>query len=368
MDILDKCRGSLVGGACGDALGYTVEFLSYDKITETYGKAGITRYDIGAMGAAMFSDDTQMTLFTADGLMNAFINSFAAEKDLKFFLSRAYKTWYLTQTAAPQPMKTSWLTHIYSLWSQRAPGNTCLTALRNLEEGNTSTRNDSKGCGGIMRVAPIGIFAAAHPATWDDRQTARIAGIAAEITHHHPLSTYASAAFAVIVKNCIENNCHTAVDIEKTALHAVDTVTDVYGKDAPFMAEFSTLISKAVATAKSTLPDQEAISSLGEGWVAEETLAIALLSCLRHIDDFSACITCAVNHSGDSDSTGAVAGNIAGAVTGYDNIPSHFLTQLELCPIIVSMADDLCADTETEQIKTRYIDHLPGDINDGFLI
>ena len=67
MKTLDKVRGCLVGGAAGDALGYAVEFLDNDSIIETYGKDGITEYDLTG-GIARISDDTQMSLFTANGL------------------------------------------------------------------------------------------------------------------------------------------------------------------------------------------------------------------------------------------------------------------------------------------------------------
>ena len=65
---LDRYRGCLLGGAAGDALGYPVEFLSLADIRERYGPAGITSYAL-QHGVAQISDDTQMTLFTANGLL-----------------------------------------------------------------------------------------------------------------------------------------------------------------------------------------------------------------------------------------------------------------------------------------------------------
>ena len=65
----DRIRGSLIGGAIGDALGYPVEFRSLQEIKKKYGEAGITRYEVVNDGIAHFSDDTQMTLFTANGYL-----------------------------------------------------------------------------------------------------------------------------------------------------------------------------------------------------------------------------------------------------------------------------------------------------------
>ena len=74
----DKCRGSLVGGAIGDAFGYPVEFVnSFEEIRAIYGDNGIVEYDLSytwleeTSDVALFSDDTQMTLYTAEGLLES---------------------------------------------------------------------------------------------------------------------------------------------------------------------------------------------------------------------------------------------------------------------------------------------------------
>ena len=68
----DRIRGCLIGGAAGDALGYPVEFDKLAKIKKEYGDNGITKYTVNFnTGTAVISDDTQMTLFTADGILSA---------------------------------------------------------------------------------------------------------------------------------------------------------------------------------------------------------------------------------------------------------------------------------------------------------
>lgn len=68
MRDLNKFRGCLIGGAVGDALGYAVEFLPASAIFKKYGENGITEYELHRE-VAEISDDTQMTLFTATGLL-----------------------------------------------------------------------------------------------------------------------------------------------------------------------------------------------------------------------------------------------------------------------------------------------------------
>ena len=200
--------------------------------------------------------------------------------------------------------------------------------------------NSSKGCGGVMRVAPIGIYGASHD--WTLEETVRIAGEVAEITHQHPLSTYSSGALAVIVQQCITAENIDSKSFKDIINKSVDVVANVYGEHVPAMENFRQIIIKALELEHNQLLDWKIIeNNIGGGWVAEETLAIAILSVLRHIDDFKDCLICAVNHGGDSDSTAAVAGNIIGAILGYNAIPERYKTNLELHDLIVSVADDI---------------------------
>jgi hypothetical protein len=70
-----RVRGCLVGGAVGDALGAPVELLPWERIRELYGPDGVTGTVVGPGGQAQVTDDTQMTLFTAEGLIRASVRS-----------------------------------------------------------------------------------------------------------------------------------------------------------------------------------------------------------------------------------------------------------------------------------------------------
>jgi ADP-ribosylglycohydrolase len=87
-------------------------------------------------------------------------------------------------------------------------------------------------------------------------------------------------------------------------------------------------------------PSPHQVAKLGEGWVAEEALAISVY-CALVARDFEEGVTLAVNHSGDSDSTGAITGNLLGASLGVDAIPGRWKKPLELKRVINSLADDL---------------------------
>lgn len=101
------------------------------------------------------------------------------------------------------------------------------------------------------------------------------------------------------------------------------------------------LMKKASALAKSKIDDVEAIRQLGEGWTGHEALAIAQYCALKHPSSFEDAIVAAVNHSGDSDSTGSICGNIMGTFLGVDKIPDYYLKDLELRDVITEIAEDL---------------------------
>ena len=96
----------------------------------------------------------------------------------------------------------------------------------------------------------------------------------------------------------------------------------------------------AVALAAAGAPSAERVERLGGGWVAEEALAIGLY-CALAAPALEDALPLAVTHSGDSDSTGSIAGNLLGALLGERAIPARWLAPLELRDEIRTVATDL---------------------------
>lgn len=360
---LDKIRGSLIGGAVGDALGYPVEFInSYMGIKKRYGNNGITRLDItqwwlpdeDKYNKALISDDTQMTLYTACGLLNAK----AQGKSPKYAICAAYLEWYYTQTGRMSRHHSDcWISNVPELNNRRAPGNTCITALQDILRGK-DPYNNSKGCGGIMRTAPVALYGA----VWRNKleselHEGRISNIedvdmlaadAAEITHQHPFGWLPSALEAHVIYRIMQNDNPTVDDFKAYLSEGYDMLLSLYPNEATHITELRTLINKALGFVDSPVSDVENIEAIGEGWVAEETLAIAIYCTVKYFCNFEKALIASVNHKGDSDSTGAVTGNILGAVVGYDAIPEFFKTDLELHDVILHIADDLLGGETTK--------------------
>ena len=374
----DKIRGSLIGGAIGDALGYPVEFMSLAAIKSKYGKDGITDFELNEKSKAVVSDDTQMTLFTANGLMFG-VTRWATHSmlaDLPNYVQEAYKEWYQTQTKVEDynAHHTCWIRDIKELNVRRAPGNTCMSALSDLH----NVDNNSKGCGGIMRVAPVALYLSAENSCFENHgknppfsheNIVKYAGDCAAITHKHPLGYISAAIFVDVLYRLLQTDEKITFDVVCNFVDsALSTLLGIYTskQEAKALGELWYISKRAIDLAKKDMEDSEAISELGEGWVAEETWAIALFCVLKHLDSFEDAVVASVNHDGDSDSTGSVCGNLMGVIVGYDAIPEKYKTNIELKNVILTIADDMIhgcniseyhyAETmDEEQWERRYI-------------
>lgn len=330
-------------------LGTPVEFMSLKDIYDKYGANGMTEMEVDPVSKdALITDDTQMTLFTADGLIWAYermrergIGSYTASG-----VYHSYLRWYFTQTGIlmkesileKQPHEErGGLLDYESLFSQRAPGMTCLSALGSGRMGTIEDPiNNSKGCGGVMRVAPVGLFLHNNP-----ENAFRVGAELAAITHGHPSGYWAAGAFSMIIAELING---------QNILEASVSVTNYLGK---VKQGEETLLSlkHAIELAQSNLDPTEAIPKLGEGWVAEEALAIALYCALKETD-YKKSLCMAVNHDGDSDSTGAICGNLLGAYKGLDGFPDDWGSKVELRNLIVNISSKLY-DTQKHEFKNK---------------
>ncbi len=329
MRDLNKFKGCLTGGAAGDALGYPVEFMSAAAINKLYGPRGIRDYAL-RRGVAEISDDTQMTLFTAEGLIAGGGNVDA--------IRACYRDWYRTQTEKyPLPAGDGHcrLADVPGLFSRRAPGNTCMSALAAGGNGTMEKPlNHSRGCGGVMRAAPVGLYFLDSGV--DQAEIDRLAAQAAALTHGHELGYLPAAMLAHIVARAAGFGDTAAAAVQD----AMDAMPAVF-PEARHMGALLALMEKAVTLAGGDMDDRTAIGQLGEGWVGDEALAIGVYCAVKYPHDFEKGVAAAVNHDGDSDSTGSVTGNILGAALGCDAIPRKYLDRLEMLDVIEKTAEDL---------------------------
>lgn len=336
-EMLARYLGCLIGGGVGDALGYAVEFYDADRIFAKFGKTGITEYQT-VNGVARISDDTQMTLFTANGLLVAdTINKLIGENgQYRDLIAACYIDWFKTQESYGENGEFSWLNNVDDLNHPRAPGGTCMSALGSRRLGWVSDPvNNSKGCGGVMRVAPIGLYFDGVNMGIDG--VAMLAAESAAITHGHPLGYISAAMLAYIICSVVHKGL-SLMDAVEESMVAMARIFD----ENRSVKQMNELVKRAIELSeRNDITDLQAISALGEGWVGEEALAIAVYCSLKYQNDFEKAIIAAVNHRGDSDSTGAITGNILGAYLGIDAIPEKYKDCLECRDVITEIAEDL---------------------------
>jgi len=367
MAIASKIRGTLLGGALGDALGYVVEFDRIPVIRERFGADGLQGFE-QLDGPVDFSDDTQMTLYGADGLNEVLAwarDGVGADELACIWL--AYLRWLQSQgvalpDSAPQP-QPRWIDAQAVMRHQRHPGNACLTGLATGEMGTLSrpVNPDSKGCGTVMRAAPFGLVPQLAPAA-----VLRLSTDAAALTHGHPSARQSAAHFSLLIHELLLG---ASLDDAVSALAA--RLDEDPATDSALRLRVTRALELAVG--ERLLSPEELCAELGEGWVAEEALAIALYAVLvteragrnpestttaegtaqdgllkgvrsavvpaeRH---FRAAVALAVNHDGDSDSTASLAGNILGALYGEDALPAAWLNGVTGLDVVEHVAAEL---------------------------
>jgi len=315
-------EGAMLGLAVGDALGFPAEFRTRGQILASFGPAGLT--DLVALHdpawperphilgtrhpAGTVSDDTQMTIALAEGLLDAPAGDLDARMTA---VARRFCTW----AQAPD--------------NDRAPGNTCLEGCARLAAGmpwRTAGVAASKGCGSAMRVAPIGLLYGRDPAA-----VLEVARASSLLTHGHDAAVEGAAAAALLVALALD---------KRTPRQMYEAVMqEVAPRSADLRRCFELLPGLLGA------PPEVALSrdGLGEGWVAEEAVASALWCLWREPDDYRRAVLLAANTTGDSDSIACITGGIAGALHGAAAIPAVWRERVEHVATLRDLAARLWA-------------------------
>ena len=343
--LTERVLGCLLGGGLGNALAAGLETSSSQQISAAFGADG--PHGLGELEGVRgaITDATQLTLFTAEGLIRASTGRrTCGTADPLAEVRLAYQRWLHTQgvewASAAGPFGSDyarpdgWLIEVPGLFAARSPGRTTVNALADFGRGGRAGTleekvNDSKGCGAAMRAAPVSLHSA------DPSEVFELAAGAAACTHGHPSGYLPAGALAVIVQQALLGR--GLDDGVWLALQVLETWEE--------HEETTAMLKVAVDLASRGVPTpQEIEQTLGDGWVGEQALAIAVCAALVGGQDVQLALRVAVHHSGDSAATGAICGNIAGALLGVAELPMSWLADLELRDVVEQVALDCVAE------------------------
>lgn len=297
MDTASRYRGCLLGLACGDAIGTTVEFCergSFPPVTDMVG-GGPFRLPAGA-----WTDDTSMALCLATSLVE--IGRFDPTDQMRRYCAW-YENGYLSSTGRCFDIG---LTVRGSLARFQQSGDPFA--------GRPDPQSAGNGC--IMRLAPVPMFF--HP---DVAEAIRWSGESSRTTHGAP--------------ECIES-CHLLAAMICAALSGRDKEEVLFAHE---LSRFQSPKVRAIAAGDYRSKQAEAIS--GSGYVIHCLEASAW--CFWQSKSFQEAVVLAVNLGDDADTTGAVCGQIAGAFYGEEGIPFGWLSRLVMADEIRTLADRLKA-------------------------
>lgn len=268
--MMDRALGAYLGLAIGDALGATVEFMTRSEIEHKY---GVHCKMIGGgwlqLAPGQVTDDTEMSLALGRSLI------------------------------AKNPMDVADVCDQFVAWLKSGPidiGNTCRRGIRRYMIHGTVHGPQCDGDGGngaAMRNLPVALATLG-----DDDKLVEWTLAQARITHHHPLSDAAAVALGRMVQALVlGGGMRACSEIARSLVETHKTF-----RFQPYKGQSSAYVVDTLQT---------------------------VLHYYFFTDSFRSCVTETVNQGGDADTTGALAGMLAGATYGASSIPGAWLKKLD---------------------------------------
>lgn len=328
----------IYAGAIGDAFGYLVEFDSWEQIQEKYGVSGLQYHKFKNLHYKV-SDDTQMTLFCWNGILNKLEENNLILENINEEIYQQYLDWYTTQHNKnySKNYKNS-LMNYQEMWHTEAPGNTCLSALNSKKMGTIERKiNNSKGCGGIMRVAPISFLPI------ENKKIFKLGCMQAAITHGHPEGYLSAGFFASFLNDLINSR-----SFEEAYFANIEILKEY--KEAKDLLHYLEKVIFYISQ-KNILKNNDLTEKIGSGWVGEEALGVALYA-LKKASSFSELLDISANHSGDSDSTASLAAQLYVAQNGLEKEYKQIYHSIN-----VSSAIELLSDRHKKLIQSNILQY-----------
>ena len=352
-NFMDKFEGAIIGSAVGDAFGYPLMALSYEEICRKFEKSGALELAVSRKtNTALFTEATQMSLFTADGIVWAHnVNAAAENGAVANYVFYSYQMWLYMQTRSIAGSEYEWLfdkeqnPNMSSLLRSKGLGknrrlsDTNIDALfdaRNGVFGTLSRKvNSNVDAGAVKRVLPVGLYYG-----YNSDMAFRIGCDVGAITHSAADGYLPCGVYAAIIAELLQGK-----NVDDAVNEAMALLAAYQGNENTYSA-----LQKAVDLANDDdVEPREGLDELGDGISAISCLAIAVYSAILHQTNYKFAIALAANHDGDSSACGAIAGGILGVWYGLKKLPKEWTKKVQYRTLLETVADVLYDNSEFQE-------------------
>ena len=347
---ISACRGALLGLAIGDAMGFTVDEMSWQDIRNEYGNAGLLGYDL-RNDTAQVTSYTQIAAYTTNGLL---LGLTRGRQDAYLrYIRQALQEWYKRQHFPRDPERSAcWISRIPELRRRNCRDARMMEALRGTLCGSPEAPvNGSNSPGAVLEGAVIGLF-------YDHRRLSpeRIGKLAVEavaLTHGDPEAYLSAAVLAYAVAGIIQE---PQIPLRRQFLQAIAATEGQFGETYPKVHSLAETLRSALKLAADRPGTNLSAMEQLRCDTAGQCLAGAMYACLVNRDFDGAMIT-AVNHSGRSGAVAAIAGAVMGAHLAEEALPDFYLESLEAAPALRILAEDLAVGSPATSLFDDAWDH-----------
>ncbi len=346
---LSGCRGCLLGLAVGDAMGHTVDEMTWDEIRENYGPNGLLGYDL-VNGGASGSAYTQVAAYTANGLLIAVTR--AKEELYLSYIGLSLREWARAQHFPRDPEKSfCWVAKIPQMRVRRCKDSRMLDALR-MEPLGTMEKpaNRASSTGSLPGAVAVGLGCSERGISRD--AVAKLGAQTVALTHGNVETFLCGSILSECIAAVLQNPEQPLGDVFGSA---IENMVSHYGSRFEQAQELADMLGGVINRCSSE--DPRAVMEALRCETAPECVAGAMYACLTAGEDFDAAMILAVNHSGRSGAVGSLTGAILGAKMGAEALPDFYLESLEAAPILDELASDLALCSPTAGLFDDAWDH-----------
>lgn len=305
----NKIESGLFGVAIGDALGVPVEFYSRSSLKENP-VSEMIGYGTHYQPLGTWSDDSSLAFCLAESLCKDF--------DL-FDIARNFVKWYSTELWTPHG-------HVFDI------GIATRNAIHNIAKGHEPElcggfEEKDNGNGSLMRILPLAFYLENEK---DIEVVYKKVKAVSSITHAHFRSVFACFIYVVFCFEILKGKN------KREAYLAAKNILAEFLKDKEYNPKEIHLFDRILESDISEYPENEIHSS---GYVLHSLEAS--LWCFLNSDSYEETVLKAVNLGGDTDTTAAIAGGLAGIYYGIENIPKKWIENLVRTNDIKDLAERL---------------------------